>query len=62
MIDRPKKVDVEKIDEEQLVDIINNLSSKVLVLFDKAKEEANKLLEPYGAKVDVNIAVRLKDR
>lgn len=55
------KNNIEELDDEQLDETIEKLSDQILTIFNKAKKEANKILAPYGAQVDVNVAVRLKD-
>ena len=50
-------VDVEKLSEEQLKNIQENLVKKVTEIVDKACEDANKLLNIYGLQAKMKFAL-----
>ena len=60
-IDRKRQVDVDKLNEEQLQQLIDKLGSKVRGMVDETCERANKLLNVYGLQVKMEVVIQQKD-
>ena len=62
MIDRKRKVDIEKIDNENIDSLSNQLGEKVKIIVDKAIKDVNKILNIYGLQAKMQIALEPKDK
>lgn len=56
-VDRPKKVNVEALPEEQVDTVAVQLGDKIRGICDKACEDANKLLKIYGLQAKMEIVL-----
>jgi ethanolamine utilization protein EutA (predicted chaperonin) len=52
---RKRKVDVEKLDDEQLAQIIKDISDNIVKMVDETVEKANTLLNIYGLETKMKI-------
>lgn len=52
-----RKVDVEKLTDEQAEKLMQKLSKELDVITSRAAEDANKLLNRYGLKVKIGIVI-----
>jgi len=55
--DRKRSIDVNKLTEEQLVEIQTLLGDKIRKIVDIACEDANKLLNVYGLRTKMEIVL-----
>jgi len=62
MIDRKRKVDVEKLDDEQIEVVQDQVSAKIREITDKAVKDANKILAIYGLSCKMQIKIEESDK
>ena len=58
MIDRERKIDVEKMDISQADVLQKQLSAKLTQILENAAKEANKILNIYGMEVKIGFTVK----
>jgi hypothetical protein len=61
IINRVRKVDVEKLDEAQLENITTQMSQEINRIIDDACARANSLLNIYGLETKMQIVIQKKD-
>jgi hypothetical protein len=59
-INRKRSVDVNKLDTEQVEQLIEQISKKILVMVDETVAQANKMLNVYGLEAKMQIAIQKK--
>jgi len=57
---RERKVDIEKLADENLQEISDRIGEKVRTIVDNAVEEVNKILAIYGMEAKMEIAITEK--
>ena len=58
---RVRKVDIEKLSNEELEKIQAAISGKIVNIINKANEEANRVLNVYGMEVQLVMELKKKD-
>ena len=58
MLDRKRRIDLDKIDLNSITELTNKLTAKVTDITDEAVEKANKILNIYGMEAKMQIAIR----
>lgn len=59
---RVRKVDVNKLSEEELKKLESAISDKIIKIINKANEEANKILSVYGMETQMIMEIKEKDK
>lgn len=59
---RVRKVDVEKMSEEELAKLQEAISQKIIKIINKANEDANKILSIYGMQTQMIMEIKEKDK
>ena len=57
---RVRKVDVNKLSEEELAKLQQAISDKVIKIINKANEDANKILSVYGMETQMIMEIKEK--
>jgi hypothetical protein len=60
-IDRKRKVDVDKLTEEQLQALIDQLGDKVRDMVDETCDRANVILKVYGLRAKMQVVIEQND-
>ena len=58
---RIRKVDVEKLSDEELLKLQAAISDKIVNIINKANKDANKILNIYGMEVQLVMELKKKD-
>jgi hypothetical protein len=58
---RVRKVDVEKLSEEELTKLQEAISQKIIKIINKANEDANKILSVYGMETQMVMEIKEKE-
>lgn len=58
---RVRKVDVEKLSEEELAKLQQAISEKIIKIINKANEDANKILSIYGMETQMIMEIKEKE-
>lgn len=58
---RVRKVDVNKLSEEELAQLQKAISDKIIKIINKANEEANKILSVYGMETQMIMEIKEKE-
>lgn len=62
MLDRKRKIDLEKLDIESISKLTGKLTNKMTVITDEAIEKANKILNIYGMEAKMQITIDIKNK
>jgi hypothetical protein len=58
---RVRKVDVDKLNEEDLAKLQQAISEKIIKIINKANEDANKILSIYGMETQMIMEIKEKE-
>jgi hypothetical protein len=58
---RVRKVDVNKLSEEELAKLEKAISEKIIKIINKANEDANKILSVYGMETQMIMEIKEKE-
>lgn len=58
---RVRKVDVEKLSDDELAKLQQVISDKVIKIINKANEDANKILSVYGMETQMVMEIKEKE-
>ena len=58
---RIRKVDVNKLSEEELAKLQDAISQKIIKIINKANEDANKILSIYGMETQMVMEIKQKE-
>lgn len=61
-IDRKREVDVEKLNEEQVQLLMDQIGEKIRGMVDETCEKANKVLGVYGLQAKMQVLIQEKDK
>lgn len=58
LTDRKRSIDINKLNQEQADELGNQIGEKVRIICDEAVEKANKILNIYGMKAQMQIVIK----
>lgn len=61
IMSRKRSVDVERLDTEQVEQLTEQISKKILAMVDETVDKANKMLNVYGLEAKMQIAILKKE-
>lgn len=61
-IKRKRFVDVEKLEDEQIEQLISQISDKIIAMVDQTCDKANELLSVYGLETKMQIVIQPKNK